>query len=305
MIDSLANNEPVSRVIDKQSIAKSFSKSAADYDKFAFIQREIGDRLFDRLSLMNIDPKTIVDVGCGTGHYTRALKQRYRKAQVHGVDIAPGMIECADAKNGWLKNIGIKQCHYHCQDMSALPFEDDSVDLLFSNLALQWSENLQATFSEFARVLKPKGLIIFSTLGPDTLIELKMAWQKADQYTHVNQFIDMHIVGDELIKAGVADPVMDMEKLTFTYSTVADIFKDLKGIGAHNMNVGRHTGLMSKGKWQAMLAAYDDFKNDQGLFPATYETLFGHGWGRSSASTKSNSKAASNDVYKVSLDKNF
>lgn len=299
----ITEENPVAGKINKQNVAKSFSKAAADYDKFAFIQREIGDRLFDRLSLMTLQPKIILDVGCGTGHYTRALKKHYRKAQVHGVDIAPGMIELADDKNGWLKNIGIKQCHYHCSDMNQLPFDDASVDLLFSNLALQWSDDLQATFAEFARVLKPEGLIIFSTLGPDTLIELKKAWQAADQSTHVNQFIDMHIIGDELIKAGVADPVMDMEKLTFTYSSVADVFKDLKGIGAHNMNAGRHTGLMSKGKWQAMLNAYNKFKNEQDLFPATYETIFGHGWGNQFKSISANQSGAS-DVYKVSLEKN-
>lgn len=276
--------------IDKQAIAESFSKAASHYDDFAFIQREIGERLFERLSYMKLSPQHILDVGCGTGYFTRALKKKYAKAKVSGVDIAEGMIQVAVNSNGWFN-----KCHYQCADMDALPFDDNSIDLLFSNLAIQWSSDTQQTFAEFSRVIKPGGLIIFTTLGPDTLIELKQAWQAVDRGVHVNEFIDMHDVGDDMMRAGISQPVMDMEKLVFKYDTVRAIFQDLKGIGAHNINQGRPGGLMSKGKWQAMLSHYQTFQSDDQQFPATYEVIYGHGWGQETKTEKTG------DVYKVSL----
>ncbi len=277
---------PPLSLIDKQEVANSFSKAAQNYDAFAFIQREIGERLLERLDLMNIQPRTIVDLGCGTGHFTRALKKKYGKAKVTGVDIAPGMIEVARSKNSWFKS-----CEYHCADMDSLPFDDNSVDLLFSNLALQWVPNEAKTFAEFSRVLKPEGLIIFATLGPDTLTELRRAWRQVDEQVHVNEFIDMHDLGDAMLKAGIADPVVDMEHIRLTYKTLNGLFKDLKGIGAHNMNQGRPNALMSKSKWFAMTKAYQTFCDGDGLYPVTYEAVYGHGWGRRTSS----------DVYEVSL----
>ncbi len=283
----------------KQEVAASFSRAAEHYDQFAVTQREIGDRLFERLDLMAITPLVIVDVGCGTGHYTRKLKQKYASAKVIGVDIAQGMIEKAMAQNSWLTKLGLKQgCDYQCSDMDRLPFEDNSVDLLFSNLAVQWSLNPVETFGEFSRVLKPGGLLIFSTLGPDTLKELRQAWQQVDDCVHVNEFIDMHDLGDDLLRAGISNPVMDMEKIVFQYQTLKGLFKDLKGIGAHNMNQGRPIGLMSKGAWLAMTKAYQSFCDDEQQFPVTYEALFGHGWG---SEFDSKIKAAQNNVYPVSL----
>lgn len=283
----------------KQEVAASFSKAAAHYDRFAVTQREIGDRLFERLDLMAISPSVIIDVGCGTGHYTRKLKHKYAAAKVIGVDIAQGMIDKAQAKNGWLTKLGLKQgCHYQCADMDQLPFDDNSADLIFSNLVVQWSLNPAETFSEFSRVLKPGGLLIFSTLGPDTLMELRQAWRQVDDRVHVNEFIDMHDLGDDLLRAGVVNPVMDMEKIVFQYQSLKGLFKDLKGIGAHNMNQGRPAGLMSKGAWQAMTKAYQTFCNEKLQYPVTYEALFGHGWG---SGFDSKIKAKNADVYPVSL----
>ncbi|MEE4246530.1 MAG: methyltransferase domain-containing protein, partial [Kangiellaceae bacterium] len=178
---------------DKQLIAKNFSAAASHYDRHAFIQRTIGDRLFERLELMSIKPKQVLDVGCGTGHYTQALLEKYPRAKVFGIDLAEGMISAAKQNNSRYKSwFGLNQCEYLVADMDKLPFADQSVDLVFSNLAFQWSVNPKATFQEFVRVLKPNGLLMYSTLGPDTLKELRSAWQLVDQQQHVNQFIDMH-----------------------------------------------------------------------------------------------------------------
>ncbi|MCO7225697.1 malonyl-ACP O-methyltransferase BioC [Pleionea sp. CnH1-48] len=261
--------------VDKQKVAASFSKAAKHYDNFAFLQNEVGERLFERLSLMNIKPQRIADLGCGTGVFTRKLKKQYSKAQVTGVDIAEGMIEQAKKKNGLFS-----RCEYICADLDELPFADNSIDLLFSNLAIQWVPDLSATFRELNRVLKPQGLVLFSTLGPDTLKELRHAWQQVDSYTHVNDFIDMHDVGDAMLSAKLQDPVVDMEEIQLTYQTVTGLMKDLRGIGAHNMNEGSQRGLMGKSHWQAMVSHYEALRNEQGVLPATYEVIYGHGWRR-------------------------
>jgi malonyl-CoA O-methyltransferase len=282
----------------KQQVAQSFSKAAARYDEFAATQREIGDRLFERLELMAIQPQQIIDVGCGTGYYSRKLQQKYPAAQVIGIDIAPEMVKQARAKNHWLTKLGLKQgCQYLCADMDQLPLSDNSVDLIFSNLALQWSLNPATTFAEFSRVLKPGGLLIFSTLGPDTLMELRRAWQQVDDRVHVNEFIDMHDLGDDLMRCGIQNPVMDMEKIVFHYQSLKGIFGDLKGIGAHNINHGRPRTLMSKGTWQAMTRAYQQFCVEQN-YPVTYEAIYGHGWG--SDFTPANQTDTDN-LYRVSL----
>ncbi|NVJ59571.1 MAG: malonyl-ACP O-methyltransferase BioC [Gammaproteobacteria bacterium] len=275
---------------DKQSVAASFSKAAVHYDEFAFVQREIGDRLIERLPFMKVSPKIVVDVGCGTGHFTRQLKQRYKKSKVFGCDIAGGMIQQAKSQQGWFNRID-----YQVADMDWLPFADKSVDLIFSNLAVQWSVNPKHTFNELCRILKPGGLLLFSTLGPDTLIELKQAWSSVDEHTHVNNFLDMHDVGDFLIGSGLYDPVMDMEKLTFEYQSLKGLMKDLKGIGAHNLNHDRSRGLMTRSKWQTLENAYSAMKTKGGDYPATYEAVYGLAWGTE------NKKSMTSDVYKVSL----
>jgi malonyl-CoA O-methyltransferase len=295
---NLNQRESRSAQFEKHQVAQSFSKAAKQYDQYAVTQREIGDRLFERLELMAIAPKRVLDVGCGTGHYTRQLKRKYSSAKVMGLDLARGMIEQAKANNDWLTQWGLKQgCEYICGDMDHLPFEDNSLDLIFSNLALQWSLNPAETFAEWSRVLKPGGLLIFSTLGPDTLKELRSAWQQVDDRVHVNPFIDMHDLGDDLLRAGIQNPVMDMEKIVFHYQTLKGLFHDLKGIGAHNMNAGRPRGLMSKGTWQAMVQAYQHFCVDQ-QYPVTYEAIYGHGWG----SEFNRQRQAINDsIYPISL----
>jgi malonyl-CoA O-methyltransferase len=260
--------------LDKQLIAEHFSQAASTYDAHAQLQVIIGDRLFERLDYMAIEPRVVIDLGCGTGRYTEQLQQRYTKAKVTGIDIAPKMIEFAKKRKKWLA----KQ-KYVCQDAEQLPFADQSVDLVFSNLMIQWLENPDALFAECRRVLKPGGLLLFSSFGPDTLKEMRAAWQSVDDHVHVNRFMDMHDVGDSLQKQRYFGVVMDAEQLTMTYPSVKAIHQDLKGIGAININQGRRHGLMGKQRYQAYLKAYQQFKREQDQqFPATWEVVYGHAW---------------------------
>ena len=258
--------------IDKRCVRASFEQAAPDYDRVAVLQREVGGRVLERVGVMRMQPEQILDVGAGTGYVTRLLRKTYRGARVIGVDIAHGMLLQARRQSGWWR-----RPRFVCGDIECLPLKDQSVDLLVSNLTLQWCNELDAAFTEFRRVLRPGGALFFSTFGPDTLRELRASWQAADGYSHVNTFLDMHDVGDALLRAGLAEPVLDVERFTLTYADVRGLMSDLKALGAHNVTAGRARGLMGRGRWRAMLDAYETFRQD-GQLPATYEVVYGHAW---------------------------
>lgn len=260
--------------IKKTAIAHSFSQAAATYDQAAFIQKEVGQRLLDRLDFIKAHPEAILDVGAGTGKLTRQLQRRYRRSQVIGIDIAPGMIEHAKNQSGW--EIWRNKPHYLCADLEALPFSAQQFDLVFSNFTLQWCFNLPQAFAEFKRILKPQGILIFSTLGPQTLLELRQSWAQVNDAIHVNAFMEMHHIGDMLHRQGFLNPVVDREILTLTYPDVRQLLVDLKATGAHNMNAGRAPGFTPKSHYYQMLQAYQAFKTHEGLFPATFEVIYGY-----------------------------
>ena len=263
--------------VDKREVRSSFERAAADYDRVAVLQREVGDRLLERLSVIKLDPKTVLDLGAGTGYITRALMKQYRSARVVALDIASPMLVQARKQSGWWRRPG-----FVCGDIERLPFADGSVELIMSNLVMQWCNGLDAAFAEFKRVLKPGGALLFTSFGPDTLRELRTSWAAVDGYNHVNSFLDMHDVGDALLRAGLAEPVMDVEKLTLTYTEVNGLVQDLKTLGAHNVTAGRPRGLMGRGRWQRMCAAYEQFRQ-QDLLPASYEVIYGHAWAAESS----------------------
>jgi malonyl-CoA O-methyltransferase len=164
-----------------------------------------------------------------------------------------------------------------CADAAAIPLADASVDLVFSNLMLQWCNEPDAVFREFRRVLRPGGLLLFATFGPDTLRELRAAWSAADGHTHVSRFIDMHDLGDALVRAGLGEPVMDMEHLTLTYADLRSLMRDLKTMGASNATAGRNRGLTGRQRLAAAEAHYETLRRD-GRLPATWEVVYGHAW---------------------------
>lgn len=260
----------------KKDIAHSFSNAAATYDEAAFIQKEIGHRLLERLDLLKSPPDTILDVGAGTGFITRLLQQKYVKSNIIGLDLAQGMTSFAKHKQPW--HLWKKKPSYICGDTEILPFANKSFDLIFSNFTLQWCFNLQQVFAEFKRVLKPNGMIFFTTLGPQTLIELRNSWQKVSDFTHVNDFTDMHDIGDILLNSAFSDPVMDMEIIKATYPNVKQILSDLKATGARNMNANRVASFSGKETFKKMIAAYEAYKLPDGNYPVTYEILYGHAW---------------------------
>ena len=253
-------------------VRKHFNQAATGYDAHAVVQREIADRLLDHLEGLKLHPETIVDVGCGTGYCTRALQKIYSRARVTGIDLAPSMIAQAKRHRRWF----VRNPKYFTGDAHQLELEDNSVDLLVSSLALQWCDP-DMVLQEFARVLKPGGLLLLSSFGPDTLMELRQAWQTVDAREHVHTFVDMHDLGDAMVRNGFASPVLDVDRLVMTYDSVSKIMHDLKGIGAQNLAPARPRGLTGKTIFKAFCSAFES-QADDGALRLTYEAVFAHAW---------------------------
>ena len=267
--------QPPDQIPIKILARRSFESAAAAYDQASALQQEVGQRLLQRLDLVKIQPDRILDLGSGTGQCIPDLLARYKKAQVVALDIALPMLWRARKRGRWLRK---PRCV--CADAERLPFADSSFDLVFSNLMLQWCVELEVVFTELQRVLRPGGLLLFTSFGPDTLRELRGSWQQVDGYSHVNAFADMHDVGDALLRTRFADPVMDVERLTVTYADVWKLMRELKQIGAHNVTAGRPRGLTGKARMQRLVGAYEQYRS-QGVLPASYEIVNGHAWSTS------------------------
>ena len=265
-------------LIDKRRMRRAFSRAAANYDSAAVLQREVCARMLERLEYIKLQPARILDAGSGTGWGARQLAQRYPDAQLVALDIAIGMLHAARGRSGWWQKLfgGARQAQV-CGDVEALPLAANSLGMVWSNLTVQWCNDLPATFVELHRVLKVDGLLMFSTFGPDTLKELRLAFDGVDQHNHLNRFADMHDIGDMLVHSGFAEPVMDMEYITLTYDDVRGVLQDLKTIGAHNATAGRGQGLMGKNAWAQLVANYERMRS-KGRLPATFEVVYGHAW---------------------------
>ncbi|VAW74948.1 Malonyl-[acyl-carrier protein] O-methyltransferase [hydrothermal vent metagenome] len=257
---------------EKRLARRSFGQAAASYDAAAVLQQEVAQRLLERLDIMKLEPARILDLGCGTGQCIPELMTRYQRADIVALDIAHPMLEQARKRGRWLRR---PRCV--CADAERLPFADASFDLVFSNLMLQWCVDIDTVFTELQRVLRPGGLLLFTSFGPDTLKELRDSWAQVDGYTHVNAFLDMHDVGDALLKTRFADPVMDVERITVTYPDVWKLMRELKQIGAHNVTAGRPRGLTGKLQLQKLVSAYERYRQ-AGVLPASYEIVNGHAW---------------------------
>lgn len=275
--------------LDKRWLRRSFNRAAISYDGCAVLQREVCERMLSRLVYIKHNPALILDAGSGTGFGSQQLQQHYPQATLISLDIALAMHLQARVHQPesisspkWLRWLALALGKRSrnlpvCADIEQLPLRDTCVDMIWSNLAYQWCNDLKQTFSEAYRALNAGGLLMFSTFGPDTLKELRQAFKAADRYHHVNRFTDMHDIGDLLVHCGFSLPVMDMEYVTLTYDNVRDIMHDLKAIGAHNVTHGRQRGLMGKGIWQQVIAQYETLRQ-QGKLPATYEIVYGHAW---------------------------
>jgi malonyl-CoA O-methyltransferase len=280
---------PDPRDVDADAVRRNFARAAATYDAAAALQREVSARLAERLEYLKVAPAAILDAGCGTGHAMGELAARYPGAHILALDAALPMVRAARerARRGrsllrrLLAPVRARQDspapHFVCADINALPLPGVALELVWSNLTLQWVNDLPRVFAEFRRTLKVGGLVIFSTFGPDTLKEIRAAFARADGHTHTNRFIDMHDLGDMLVQAGFADPVMEMEPLTLTYPEPAAMLAELKALGATNATRGRPRGLMGAARWRRMLATLEKMRRD-GRIPATFEVIYGHAW---------------------------
>jgi malonyl-CoA O-methyltransferase len=267
--------------LESVTVRRSFDRAAKTYDAAAVLHAEVRENLLERLQLVALVPRVVLDVGAGTGHAGRALKRRYPKAMIVAFDSSREMLRVAGKQQSWLRPF-----ERVCADAALLPLPDASIDLIVSNLMLQWCDP-DAVFAEFRRVLKPSGLLSFSSFGPDTLRELRTAWGQVDAHSHVLRFIDMHDLGDALVRNGFAAPVLDVERYTLQYLNVRKVAADLKATGAHNSTAGRARGLTSPRKFAAMQAAYEQFRKD-GRLPATYEVVFAHAWAPAQAARRGN-----------------
>jgi malonyl-CoA O-methyltransferase len=265
--------------VDKRQLRRSFERAADKYDAAAVLQHEVCKRMLDRLGYIKVSPSAILDAGSGTGNALPGLMARHPGTPLIALDIALGMLERGRKRLAWWRNVpGLRPPLYGlCADLEQLPLRSGSIGLAWSNLALQWVNDLPRTFAELHRVLEPGGLLMFSTFGPDTLKELRRAYEGTDGRTHVNRFVDMHDIGDMLVHAGYADPVMDMEPFTLTYDDVRDLMRDLKSIGAHNVTQGRPGSLSGKSLMKAVQDQYETMRRD-GKLPATFEVVYGHAW---------------------------
>ncbi len=260
--------------IDPQQVRRAFARAAASYERHDALQREVESRLLESLDYYEGKPARVLDIGCGTGRGTVLLKKRWHGAEVIALDLALPMLRRARKHAGWRRAFA-----RICADAQALPLPDRSMDVVYSNLCLQWCDAPRPFFREMARVLKPGGFVVVSSLGPDTLHELRAAWAAADDTRpHVGRFLDMHDLGDAALAAGLKDPVLDADHVVLDYPDVRGLMADLKGLGATNADRERGRGLTGKARFKAMLDAYET-RRREGRIPATFEVVTMHAWG--------------------------
>lgn len=252
--------------LDKTDIGRSFSRAAASYDGAAMLQRRIADHLISLMPETKSAP--LMDLGCGTGYSLPTLKQYMGEGELLAADLAPGMLIYAkehhlDTVDGWL-----------CGDAEDLPLADNSVGLIFSSLALQWCENLPAVYAEIERVLKPGGAAVIATLGPDTLYELRESWRHVDAYAHVNEFSERAEIQSAIQSTGLRVDEWQEHIELMEYEQLSELTRELKNIGAHNVNSGRPNGLTSRARIKALASGYEQFRGQNGLLPATYQVWY-------------------------------
>jgi malonyl-CoA O-methyltransferase len=256
----------VDQVADKSLVRASFGRAARGYDEWAVMQRRIGDRLLGCLSAIPLpDRPKILDLGSGTGYCTRQLQQR--QASVTGLDIAPQMLCAARSRQ-------LIDTAYVCADAEYLPVVDNSIDLVFSNLMIQWCRDLQRLFGEVARVLKPGGIFVFSTFGPETLSELRAAWRQVDMHSHVNHFAAFSEIENAILRVGLINGSLECEATRVVYGGVLELMRELKGIGAHNVTRDRPRTLTGKEKIRRVIDGYPGGQAEKEI-TATFELILG------------------------------
>lgn len=260
--------------INKQRIRDDFSQAANSYDAAAIVQHEICDRTLERVDMLKLQPATILDIGTGTGRSLLGLRSRFPASSIFACDIAlPMLHQCRE-------NLVIKDARrLICNDAELLPIADESIDLIFSTSTFQWCADLNQVLSECKRVLCLNGALIFSTFGPDTLLQLRNSWAQVDDRQHVHDFMDMHHIGDMMLAMQLLDPVVDMQIIDIHYQSLRQLLQDLKDTGSRGKfttsESNKSPGLMSKEKYQRLVQAYEEYRED-GSLPVSYEVIYGY-----------------------------
>ena len=279
----------LSAPIDMRHVRRVFSHPTrvAESD---FLRREIAQRMHERLALIKIQPRQVLDAGCGEGADLPLLQQYYTDAQVLGIDASPAMLDIArkrqaDASSSMQRLLSkllpaslaaqARGASVLCADFAQLPLAPNSADLVWSNLALHWHPQPDRVFAEWRRVLRVDGLLMFSCFGPDTFKEIRAAFAEADSTPHALPFVDMHDFGDMLVNAGFSTPVMDMEVITVTYSSVEKLLADVRAWGGNPL-ADRQKGLTGRHAWKRMRDALEGKRRSDGKIPLTFEIIYGH-----------------------------
>ncbi|HJS91118.1 MAG TPA: malonyl-ACP O-methyltransferase BioC [Steroidobacteraceae bacterium] len=259
--------------LDKAGVRAAFDAASTSYEAAAVLQARVAEELLSRLEPFDLRPAIILDLGAGTGRVSAQLRRRYRRSRVIALDLSPGMLrEAHRHQRLW------RRFERVCAEAARLPLQSASIDLVYSNLMLQWCEPVDEVLAEVRRVLRPEGFFVFSSFGTDTLRELRSAWAEADSYSHVNRFLDVRDLGDALMRAGLKEPVLDVDRTQLTYADGISLMRDLKALGARNATAGRPRSLLGRSRLQRVLSAYEAFRKD-GRLPATYEIIYGAAWG--------------------------
>jgi malonyl-CoA O-methyltransferase len=264
---SLRTGVAVTQALEKQEVAASFSRAASGYDSVARLQRDVGVQLLDHLDGWPREPQRILDLGCGTGHFCPHLRGRFPGAQYVGLDLASGMVDFARSHSP-------VDCDWLVADAESLPLASASVDLVFSSMAVQWCSRPDHLFAELARVLRPGGWCVFTSLGPGTLCELRAAWATVDEHQHVNNFLPAATLAAAAERIPGVTLHLSSRAMRMEYARVRELLDELKTLGAHNMNRSRPVGLTGRRALQGMLQAYEA-RRSGGILPATYEVIFG------------------------------
>lgn len=282
-------------VFDPRQVRRAFSRASASYDAAAGLQHAVEARLLESLDYYELQPadddddrrdgdrripRSALDLGCGPGHAAEAMQKRWPRASVVAMDHALPMLRHAPRRH-WrmLDTVGLRRTPARlCADARALPLADDSIDVLFCNLCLQWVEDLPAAFAGFRRVLRPGGLLLCSTFGPDTLHELRAAFAAADDAPHVSPFASIAQFGDALMQAGFRDPVLDRDVLVDGYPDMTALMRELRALGATNALTTRRRALTGRARFAAAQGAYDSERRADGTLPVTWETVTAMAW---------------------------
>lgn len=260
-------------MLDRIAIRRRFARAAASYAEASRLEAEVGARMLERLDYVKLDPRRVLDAGCGPAREAAALADRYPQATLVLLDPALPMLGTARPAGLLSRLFARRERFAICGELERMPVAASSIGLAWSNMALHWVAEPLAAIRELHRVLEPDALVMFSTLGPDSLKELRAAAGPA----RVHAFVDMHDIGDMLVHAGFADPVMDMEHVTLTFESPRALVAELKAIGATNRTRGRPRALMGRTRWSRAMQRLQSLARD-GRIPATFEVVYGHAW---------------------------